>query len=107
MSLRRLFVVSIWVLAAALGCTWVKPTDAGKKVTLVKAFNVKNCTQIGTTTSSVKAQIGSIERSPEKVTQELIALAQNQAADLGGDSIVALAPAEDGSMAFAIYRCGH
>jgi hypothetical protein len=105
MSLRGLVVFSIFVLAGLSGCVWVKPTNAGKQVTLVKAFNVKNCTQIGTTTSTVKAQIGSIERSPEKVTNELIALAQNQAADLGGDSIVALRPAEGGSMEFAIYRC--
>ena len=92
-------------MTATLGCTWVKPTDGGKQVTLVKAFNVKNCTKIGTTTSTVKSKIGSIERSPEKVANELIALAQNQAADLGGDSIVALTPAENGSMEFAIYRC--
>jgi hypothetical protein len=97
--------LAAFVMLTLSACTWVKPTEAGKKVTLVKAFNVKNCKNIGTTTSSVKAQLGSIERSPDKVRQELIALAQNQAADLGGDSIVALTDVEEGSMEFGIYRC--
>ncbi len=104
MSFRSLTLLTIFILS---GCTWVKPTDAGRQVTLVKAFNVKNCKMIGTTTSSVKAQFGSIERSPEKVSSELIALAQNQATDLGGDSIVANYPVKNGSLEFQIYRCGH
>ncbi|MBT8440276.1 MAG: DUF4156 domain-containing protein [Gammaproteobacteria bacterium] len=87
-------------------CTWVEPTKEGKEVLLVKAFNVQTCQHIGSTTSTVKHAIGPVTRSEEKVTEELITLAKNHAAERGGDSIVAKGPLVNGSMSFDIFRCG-
>ena len=87
-------------------CTWVQPTNEGEEVLLVKAFNVETCQHIGSTTSTVKHAIGPVTRSEEKVSEELITLAKNHAAERGGDSIVAKGPAVNGSMSFDIFRCG-
>jgi hypothetical protein len=88
-------------------CTWVEPTKESKDVTLVKAFNVKDCKQLSTTTTSVVQKVGIITRDKDTVTEELITLAKNKAAALGGDSIVAQEPAVDGSMTFDVYKCGN
>jgi len=40
------------------------------------------------------------------VTEELVTLAKNRAAEKGGDSIVAKGPASEGEMSFDIYKCG-
>jgi hypothetical protein len=105
-----LMKLSLPVLCAGIvglsACTWVEPTKEGKEVLLVKAFNVQTCQHIGSTTSTVKHAIGPVTRSEEKVTEELITLAKNHAAERGGDSIVAKGPLVNGSMSFDIFRCG-
>ncbi len=101
--IRYVFFIAILWLAS---CTWVEPTKEGSEVLLVKAFNVETCKKLGTTTATVKHEIGIITRSEEKVTEELITLAKNKAAEMGGDSIVAQGPASEGSMSFDIYKCG-
>ncbi|MCG6937519.1 MAG: DUF4156 domain-containing protein [Gammaproteobacteria bacterium] len=103
-------VLSLSVLCLAVSslaaCTWVEPTKESSNVTLVKDFNVKSCKKLSTTTTSVASKIGIIERNDETITDELITLAKNKAAELGGDSIVAKGPATDGSMTFDVYKCG-
>ena len=87
-------------------CTWVEPTKEGSEVLLVNAFNVETCKKLGTTNASVKHTVGIITRSEEKVTEELITLAKNRAAEMGGNSIVAKEPASEGSMSFEVFKCG-
>jgi len=87
-------------------CTWVEPTKEGSEVLLVKSFNVETCRKLGTTNTFVKHKIGVITRSEETVTEELVTLAKNRAAEKGGDSIVAKGPASEGEMSFDIYKCG-
>lgn len=93
------------MLIGLQACTWVKPTEAGAQVRLVEDYNVTQCTKLGTTTTSVKHKIGAMGRDLEKVTEELTVLARNEAAVMGGDSIVAQGPPADGSMVFGVYRC--
>jgi hypothetical protein len=86
-------------------CTWVEPTKESSEVTLVKAFNVTACKKLATTTATVKDKLGPITRDQDTVLEELITLAKNKAAAMGGDSIVAIEPVTDGSMSFGIYKC--
>lgn len=99
------FVLPVAVLCLT-ACTWVEPTKEGGEVVLVKDFNVEACRALGTTTASVKHKVGVFTRSEEKVTEELVTLAKNKAAEMGGDSIVARGEPSEGSMSFGIYRCG-
>lgn len=105
--MRNKLLLSVAVVTAMSlsACSWVKPTSEGEKVSLVKDFNVKDCKKLGSTTTSVKDKIGFIERDKDAVMKELTTLAQNTAAKMGGDSIVATSPAKDGEMTFDIYKC--
>lgn len=98
---------SIALLGAtvATGCTWVEPIPGASAVTLVQPSHVVNCRSIGTTASSVKHEIGFINRSDTKVAQELLTLAQNSAVELGGDTLVAESAPIAGSQKFRIYKC--
>ena len=103
MKLSR-YALSI-VILGLVACTWVEPTKEGSEVLLVKVFNVETCKKLGTTNTFVKHKVGIVTRSDEKVTEELITLAKNRAAEKGGDSIVAKGPASEGSMSFDMYKC--
>lgn len=91
---------------ALVSCTWVEPSEQGRSVTLVKPAHVTNCQPLGTVTSSTKDTVGFMDRSEEKVAGELVDLARNKAASMGGDTIVVEGPAEGGSQSFRVYKCG-
>ncbi len=105
MKLSR-YTLSIVMLCLS-ACTWVEPTKEGSNVTLVKPYNIKACTKLGTTTANTKYEVGFITRDEEQVTEELITLARNGAARMGGDSIVEKGPAVKGVMSFDVYKCAN
>ncbi len=86
-------------------CQWVKPTEGGDQVSLVKRTHIVNCEKLGSTTSRVKEKVGIVKRKERKVVDELVTLAKNEAAGLGGDTIVASGALQAGAQAFDIYRC--
>ncbi len=98
------YVLSV-VIACLPACTWVEPTKESSGVTLVKSFNVNACKKLGSTNATVTQKLGPVTRDDDVVMEELITLAKNRAAKMGGDSIVAQEPAVDGSMSFDIYKC--
>ena len=99
--------LSLTTITAALiaGCTWVQPIDTSTSVALTTADEVQNCERLGTTTSTVKDQIGWLNRSEERVATELLTLAQNSAYTMGGNTLVASAEPMGGSQHFVIYTC--
>jgi len=106
--MKRFVPTPLLVVVIAVGlsaCTWVKPTEAGKQVVVAQDFSITNCRKLGTTTTSVKDRVGSFNRNAEKVEKELTLLAQDEAAGMGGDTIVPQGSVSDGSRAFDVYRC--
>jgi hypothetical protein len=103
--LRSSVALMLLGYVAVSGCTWVEPKPGASKVTLVQPTHVTNCTPLGTTTSQVKAAIGPINRSEDKVAEELLTLAQNSAVEVGGDTLVAQTPPSNGVQRFRIYKC--
>ncbi len=102
--LLRGVLLSVVVLSLT-ACSWVKVTEEGNQVVLRGYEEVTMCKKLGYTRSLVKDKIGFIERDADKMTEELIVLAKNEAAVMGGDTIVARAPVKDGQMVFDVYRC--
>ncbi len=94
------------VVLLGTACTWVEPTTQGGKVTLVKAPHVTHCQALGSVSSTTKPAVAGIRRSEEKVAEELVDLARNKAAGMGGDTLVAEGPVSSGSQSFRVYRCG-
>ena len=101
------FSLLIVLLFTALlaGCTWVKNTPEAKKVRVVPADRVADCTSLGTVTTSTVDNISIVNRNVPKVEKELETLAQNEAADSGADTIVATTKVVDGRRTFAMYKC--
>lgn len=102
--MKRILVFAAMV-AILTGCSWVELTASGEKVRILSAEEVRDCKRVGTTTVSLKAKIGAIERKRQKVQDELNILARNGAADLNGNAAVAITSPENGRQVFAVYRC--
>jgi hypothetical protein len=99
------FVMLCMAVLLLQSCAWVKLTPEGEKVRVLDAGEVGGCREIGTTTSSVKADIAGVARKESKVREELQALARNAAVDMNGDTVVPLGAPLDGRQVFAVYRC--
>jgi hypothetical protein len=101
----RTFVAVLLTGVLCGGCTWIQLTDAGAGVNQATASQVGQCRQIGAVSSSTQDKVG-VKRSRGKVAEELIVLARNEAAVIGGDTIVPVGPPVDGRQDFTVYRCG-
>mgnify|MGYP002713030957 CR=1 FL=1 len=87
------------------GCAWVKTTPEGEKVRVLDASEVTSCKELGNTTVALLDKIAGIDRSREKVAEELRILARNSAAKIGGDTVVPISDISDGQQRFAVYKC--
>ena len=100
----RLAVPIVFSLGVA-GCAWVSLSPEGEKTRVLSTEEARNCEHLGKTTVSVKAGIGSLDRSKEKVAEEFEILARNSASDLGGDTVVPDAMTKEGKQVFQVYKC--
>ncbi len=101
--MRKIFAAACALSVTA--CTWVEPSPQGRAVTLVQPIHVANCRSLGSVTATTAEQVWIFARGEKKVDEELVSLARNKAATLGGDTIVAEGAPSDGSQAFRVYRC--
>ena len=86
-------------------CTYVKTDSAAQNIVLANESRVQNCKRLGTASASIKASIAGIDRKKSKVASELLALARNEAATMGGNTLVASSDIEEGRQRFAVYQC--
>jgi len=96
------------ITAAVLGlgaCSWVDLSPGGEQVDVMNQEQAADCERVGQTTSQVLDRVGFVDRSPEKLAEELKTLARNEAAGMGGDAIVAATEITDGRQRFTVYRC--
>lgn len=101
----RTAIIGIVLLVMA-GCTWVELIEEGESVTVVSSVP-STCKRLGSTTATTQADLASIDRSDKKITSELITLARNSGARMGGDTITAESEiSETGVQTFGIFRCG-
>jgi hypothetical protein len=106
-SLNIVVKSAVGAIAAVVlgGCTWVPLTDAGAGVNQATADQVAHCRHVGAVSSSTQDKIG-VQRSRGKVAEELVVLARNEAASIGGDTIVPAGAPVEGRQDFTVYRCG-
>ena len=98
-------VLSALVLLLTPGCTWVAPTEAGESVQVLEAVPDASCARVGRVTATTKATLAGMSRGEEKMGRELDALAQTQAASLGGNVVVAASEINAGRREYEAYRC--
>jgi len=88
------------------GCnSWVQVTTEGESVRLAAGNEVANCQRIGRVQAQTLSRVVVLERGGERLQDELIRLARNEAGDLGGNVIVPESVIEDGRQSFGVYRC--
>jgi|GEM_PF-167000 len=106
MNYVKVTVTGFFVLTFLSGCTWVALEDAGKRVRVVSsAQEIQGCERKGEITVSVRDKVAFVARDSAKVNDELEALARNQAAELGADTVHGVSELDNGSKRFDAFRC--
>ena len=95
----------VWVIVAG-GCTFVENTAGSETVTVADTSRVASCERVGETTVSVLSKVAFVDRSRDKMAEELETLARNEAVAKNADTIVATSELRDGRQKFDLYRCG-
>jgi hypothetical protein len=99
----------VWSLALAAlctGCTWVPMKKGAADVQVLRlGQDVSACRRLGEIAVSVKSGIGSWQRNPVEVRDELETLARNEALDLRADSVQPLAEPDGGRQRWLAFRC--
>jgi hypothetical protein len=102
----RLVLVSLVLVAAVSGCTFVKMAPGADRVQVVAAGkDMRACEKRGEVEVSVKDRLGPYERDELRVRDELETLARNEAPDLHADTVQPKTAPADGAQRFTAYRC--
>jgi hypothetical protein len=83
----------------------VKLTEGGNAVRVAKAGEVAGCTSKGRTHAQTTDRVLIFARRDASIHSELESLARNEAALMGGDTIVPATPIEGGRQTFDVYSC--
>ncbi len=89
------------------GCasTFLKPTEGSQRVLLMKPNQIVQCHPLGTVSVNVVTKVGIYNRNPDDVNANLLQLGQNNAVELGGDTLVSEGTPEFGTQVFTVYKC--
>ncbi|MDX8406692.1 MAG: DUF4156 domain-containing protein [Mariprofundus sp.] len=98
-------MVCMLALLVGSGCTWVEPTETGVDVRVAYMSQIDGCKQLGKVSVSVLDKVLFVSRSEQQVASELEISGQNAAAEMAGDTIVAMSRVLDGTQMFRVYRC--
>ena len=104
----RLGIVRAGIVALggfALACNWVKLSEGGQAVRVAKQGEVASCEAKGRTHAQTTDRVVIFARRDQPIQLELESLARNEAALMGGDTIVPATPIEKGRQTFEVYRC--
>ncbi len=103
--MKKILAIII-ILAAVGGCSnWVGLTVEGEGVRLATAAEISNCSRLGRTRPQTLDRIVGVERGAERLQEELLRLARNDAGAMGGNVIVPESLIEEGEQVFGIYSC--
>ena len=104
LTLRIALIASLSLLGSA--CTWVKLTPPGESVRVGTMAQVTGCERLGATHAKTSTRVGIFSRGPKKIDEELETLARNEAAEMGGSTIVPQGPtSSEGRRSFDVFRC--
>ncbi len=102
--MKRIIALTLSTVAIT-NCTWVNENKAGRDVAITVIDQVSHCQKVGDITSSVKNKVGFINRNSDKVIQELLVLARNEAVKLNANTIVSNGAPVDGKQTYQAFSC--
>jgi hypothetical protein len=101
--------IAMTCASAALfsGCvsSFLKPAEGSERVLLMNPAQVTNCKSLGKISVNVVTKVGIYTRDADAVEANLLQLGQNNAIELGGDTLVKDMTPEFGRQVFAVYKC--
>lgn len=93
------------ILGLLSACTWVQLTSAGEQVEIRAINQVPGCERLGRASSTTMDRLILVDRSTESQQEELFTLARNEAANMGGNVIVATTNISNGRQQFDVFSC--
>ncbi|MEX0738600.1 MAG: DUF4156 domain-containing protein [Pseudohongiella sp.] len=96
---------AIALILAACGNSWVQITPEGERVSLATAADIGNCQRVGVANVNALDSIGFVNRGANRLQEELVSLARNEAGEIGGNRVVPESTIDEGRQTFGIYRC--
>jgi hypothetical protein len=101
--------IALACISAALLCgcanSFLKPAEGSERVLLLNTNQVANCKSLGKISVNVVTKVGIYTREANAVEANLLQLGQNNAIELGGDSLVKDVTPEFGKQVFVVYKC--
>ena len=103
--MNRIILFSSLLVILSSCNSWVQVTSEGEAVRLASGNETANCQRVGSAQAQTLSRLVVVERGGERLQDELIRLARNEAGDLGGNVIVPESVIEEGRQSFGVYRC--
>jgi hypothetical protein len=104
-TVRKLVSLSLLISVLPIACTWVDLDEGAKEVVLIEANQAAACKLLGSAASMSADKVGLLNRKDAKVAVEVLTLAKNSAAEMGGNAISAVDVLTDGKQTFNVYLC--
>ena len=106
--MSRLLAIAFVASMLGAGCTWVPMKKGAAELRVLRLDqDISACQRLGEIAVSVKSGIGSWQRNPVEVRDELETLARNEALDLRADAVQPLAEPVEGRQHWLALRCAH
>lgn len=99
------FLLIVATAAVLNGCTWVQLTSEGETVTLITADRAGSCERIGRASAKTLGRIVTVQRGGDRLQNELLTLARNEAGRMGGNAVVPESLINNGEQDYAVYNC--
>jgi hypothetical protein len=104
-SLKKLASLCLLIGVLPVACTWVDLDEAAQDVILIDANQAATCKIVGSAASVSADKVGLLNRKDAKVAVEVLTLAKNSAAEMGGNAVSATDDLKDGKQTFNVYLC--
>jgi hypothetical protein len=103
------FPIAGYVVVMACGlcgaCSPPLPVTSADAVRTGTAETVSGCHSVGSTHVSVQDRLADYAGQPGRTASELLLLAKQGAAQLGGNVVIEMTEIDEGSQSFAVFRC--
>lgn len=105
MQKLRIKLSLVGLAAIVSACSFVSLNPQAQNVTVLpKATPVANCKLLGSTDVSIWSKASTFQ-SQQSAESQLDTLARNQAATMGGNTVIANDEIKDGQRTYSVYNC--
>ncbi|MCE3269335.1 MAG: hypothetical protein K0R49_1587 [Burkholderiales bacterium] len=99
------YMISLCIVLLATGCSFVSLDSQARDITVLEDANlVKDCKSLGDTNVSLWSKAETFQ-SRTKVESQFDTLARNQAATMGGNTVVPHSQTIKGQRKYSVYNC--